>query len=220
LITKSASKELINFETAASINFRGGEPLLSKTNFFVLEQLIAHNNTDCFISFTTNGSIIPSEYQISLLKQFKNLNFNLSIDGTGKVFEYLRYPLTWSGMLTTIEFCKQMRIDVSASYTISNLNVMYHKDTTQWFKDNSIPYINNIVHSPAYYAPSSLPLDAKKQIIKLTSDQEITGLLKGHKPRDDINYSRAVLDIKKQDLQKEINIIDYLPELVSITSLT
>lgn len=220
LITKLASKELINFETAVSINFRGGEPLLSKTNFFVLEQLIAHNNTDCFISFTTNGSIIPSEYQISLLKQFKNLNFNLSIDGTGKVFEYLRYPLTWPDMLKTIDFCKQMQIDVSASYTISNLNVMYHDDTTQWFKDNSIPYINNIVHSPVHYAPSSLPLDAKKQIIKLTSDQEIAGLFKDHTLQDDINYSSAVLDIKKQDLQKEINIIDYLPEWVSITGLT
>lgn len=220
LITKSAATALINFETAISINFRGGEPLLSKTNFFILEQLIANKNTDCFIAFTTNGSIIPSEYQISLLKQFKNLNFNLSIDGIGKVFEYLRYPLSWEAMLTTIEFCKQMQISVSASYTVSNLNVMYHTETTQWFKDNSIPYINNIVHSPMHYSPSSLPLDAKKRIIEQTSDQEIANLLKAHKPQDEINYSRAVLDIKKQDLQKEINIVNYLPDWVNVTGLT
>jgi len=220
LITKLESSALVNFETAVSINFRGGEPLLSKTNFFILEQLIAHNNTDCFIVFTTNGSVIPSDYQMSLLKQFKNLNFNLSIDGTGKVFEYLRYPLTWSDMLTTIEFCKQTKISISASYTISNLNIMYHKETTQWFKDNNIPYINNIVHSPVHYRPSSLPLDAKKQIIEQTLDQEIADLLKDHTPHDEINYSKAVIDIKKQDLQKEINIADYLPALVNIIRLT
>lgn len=220
LITKAASKELINFETAISINFRGGEPLLSKTNFFILEQLIEHNNTDCFITFTTNGSIIPSEYQISLLKQFKNLNFNLSIDGTNKVFEYLRYPLAWTDMLKTIEFCKQMQIDISASYTISNLNVMYHKETTQWFKDNSISYINNIVDSPLHYRPAALPLAAKNRIKELTLDQEIASLLKDHTARDEINYSSAVIDIKKQDLQKGINIADYLPEWTNITGLT
>jgi sulfatase maturation enzyme AslB (radical SAM superfamily) len=218
LITKSAAGALIDFKTAVSINFRGGEPLLSKTNFFILEQLIAHNNTDCFITFTTNGSIIPSEYQISLLKQFKNLNFNFSIDGINRVFEYLRYPLTWTSILKTIEFCKQMQFDVSVSYTISNLNVMYHKETTQWFKDNSIPYINNIVNSPMHYKPTSLPLDAKNRINELTSDREIAGLLNDHTSQDEINYSRAVIDIKKQDLQKEINIADYLPEWVNITN--
>lgn len=219
LITKSSTKTLINFDTAVAICFRGGEPLLSKTNFFILEQLIAHKNTDCFITFTTNGSIIPSEYQISLLKQFKNLNFNFSIDGIDLVFEYLRYPLAWTDILKTIEFCKQMKFDVSASYTISNLNVMYHKETTQWFKDNSIPYINNIVHAPVHYKPTSLPLDVKNRINELTQDQEIINLLKDHTPQDEINYSTAVIDIKKQDLQKKIHIADYLPEWTNITGL-
>lgn len=218
LITKSAISTLVDFKTAAAINFRGGESLLSKTNFFALEQLIAHNNTDCFVSFTTNGSVIPNEYQLSLLKQFKNLNFNLSIDGTGKVFEYMRYPLTWSGLLKTIEFCRQMQIDISASYTISNLNVMYHTATTQWFKDNSIPYINNIVYNPSHYSPSSLPLEVKRKIKELTLDEEIISLLDRHSPEDDVHYSRTVLDIKKQDSQKGINIVDYLPEWVNITN--
>jgi sulfatase maturation enzyme AslB (radical SAM superfamily) len=219
LILKSSAKTLINFETAVAINFRGGEPLLSKTNFFILEQLIAHKNTDCFIAFTTNGSIIPNEYQISLLKQFKNLNFNFSIDGINRVFEYLRYPLAWTDILKTIEFCRQMKFDVSVSYTISNLNVMYHKETTQWFKDNSIPYINNIVHAPIHYNPTSLPLAVKNWINELTLDQEISNLLKDHTPQDEINYSRAIIDIKKQDLQKKINIVDYLPEWANITGL-
>lgn len=219
LITKSAINGLVDFKTAVAINFRGGEPLLSKTNFFALEQLIAHGNTDCFISFTTNGSIIPNEYQLSLLKQFKNLNFNLSIDGTNKVFEYLRYPLTWSSMLKTIEFCRQLQISVSASYTISNLNIMYHKETVQWFKDNSIPYINNVVHSPVHYSPSSLPFEAKKKIKELTMDREIIGLLDRHCHEDDTHYSSAVLDIQKQDLQKGISIVDYLPEWTNVTNL-
>lgn len=77
----------INYAQAVSIGFRGGESTLSKTNFKILENLAAHGNTDCFISFTTNGSFNLTEQQLNLLKQFSNVSFCFSIDGLNMVFE-------------------------------------------------------------------------------------------------------------------------------------
>lgn len=217
---ESTVAKLINYNTAVSINFRGGEPLLSKTNFVVLEQLIKHNNTDCFVSFTTNGSIRPDDYQLSLLKQFKNLDFNFSIDGVGKVFEYMRYPLTWHKLLENIDFCKQYHIPISVSYTISNLNILYHRETTQWFKDHNINYINNIVVTPRHFRPGALPQQIKLKIIELTQSQEIGNFLKNHASTDIQDYNRLLAAIREQDSWKGISITDYLPDFVAISNYT
>ena len=114
----------IDYANAKSIGFRGGEPFLSKTNFDILEKLIEIGNTDCFINFTTNGSSDILDYQKNILRKFKNINFCFSIDGIGPVFEYMRYPLTWDKLEENLEYCRKNNILISASYTVSNLNIL------------------------------------------------------------------------------------------------
>jgi len=215
-ITNPQAQELIDFKSAKTINFRGGEPLLSKTNFFILEKLIEHGNTDCFISFTTNGSIIPNNKQLEILSKFRQVDFDISIDGIGPVFEYLRYPLKWESVLRTIEFCKKHNFSVSASYTISNLNVLYHSQTTQWFNDNNINYINNIVSAPSYFRPSSLPQAVKSKILCRDSNTDLIVFLQQHSMQADINFEKFQIEIDKQDSWKKININDFLPELMDL----
>jgi hypothetical protein len=64
----------INFKKAQSIGFRGGEPLLSETNFKILEKLREHGNTDCFINFTTHGGVKLTQQQKNILSKFTNIN--------------------------------------------------------------------------------------------------------------------------------------------------
>jgi MoaA/NifB/PqqE/SkfB family radical SAM enzyme len=206
----------IDYKNAKSIGFRGGEPFLSDTNFYILEKLIEHNNLDCFISFTTNGSLDITEYQKKILSQFKNVNFCFSIDGVGVVFEYLRYPLTWSKLLENIEYCKQNNILISASYTISNVNIFYHDETTAWFNSQNINYINNLVTMPTYFKPSSLSQLIKQSIISQKNNLEITKLLQNHIDNDDTEYLKFLNEIHKQDCWKGINIADYLPEFAKL----
>ena len=214
--TNEQTQQLVNFSTAKMINFRGGEPFLSKTNFFILEKLIEHGNTDCFISFTTNGSIIPNSSQLEILSKFKQVDFDISIDGVGPVFEYLRYPLKWEDILRTIEFCKTYNFSVSASYTISNLNVLYHSQTTDWFKNNKINYINNLVTHPAHFRPSALPQAVKLKMLSNDSNPELASFLEHHSTVDDVNFKKFQTEITKQDSWKHININNYLPELIEL----
>jgi len=196
----------IDYNVAKMINFKGGEPLLSKTNFSILQKLILANNTECFVSFQTNGSITPTPDQEIILQHFKNLNFSFSIDGIGPVFEYLRYPLKWSDIEKNIEWCQQRNIMVSANYTLSNLNVLYHAKTQAWFAEHDIKYMINPVYDPAWFRPSALP-GRVKDCIDLD-------FINHHD--DDKNYMIFRSKIVQQDAWKNISMRDYLPELADL----
>lgn len=196
----------IDYKTAEIINFRGGEPLLSKTNFYILEQLILAGNTECFVSFQTNGSITPTPKQEEILKNFKNLNFSFSIDGTGPVFEYLRYPLKWSDIEKNLAWYKERNHIVGVNYTISNLNVFYHEQTKAWFESNKIPYLYNLVYHPEWFAPSVLPTSVKLQINFNFMDSN----------KNEELYIVFKEKIAQQDAWKGISMRDYLPELVEL----
>ena len=207
---------IIDYATAKSVGFRGGEPLLSDTNFEILEKLLEKNNSDCFINFTTNGSITPSTGQKKLLSRFKNVNFGFSLDGVGPVFEYLRYPLDWSSILENIDYCQNNNILVSVHHTISNLNVYYYSQSASWFKDNNINHICNFVQGPQWFKPTVLPKHVKDTIVNQQIAPEMDFLLKTHSAKDESNYEVFKTEIAKQDSWKGICMQDYLPELAKL----
>jgi organic radical activating enzyme len=215
-IAPEQADTLIDYSSLKSILFRGGEPLLSDTNFHILEKLIEHNNTDCFVSFVTNGSIkILPKYR-ELVSRFKNTNFSFSIDGIESVFEYMRYPLQWSQLLENIDFCREKNILVSANYTVSNVNILYHKQTTTWFEQNGIPYRIGYAEQPAHFKPSSLPIEVKNYLVSQNNQLEC---LLTHCDQDDINFETMKQVIAEQDRWKSININDFLPEFVELIQL-
>jgi hypothetical protein len=212
-IRNTTADTWINYATATSISFRGGEPLLSATNFHILEQLIAHNNTRCFISFVTNGSVTPTDRQLGLIAQFTNKNFCFSLDGIGPVFEYMRYPLKWSAIEKNLEFCKTNNISRSVSYTLSNINVWYHNQTVKWFRDNNLQYQLNPVYDPVHFHPSVLPQKIKQQILSQSNCADLATLVNPQCSQTDLDLFFAKL--KEQDEWKGIHLQDYLPELAS-----
>lgn len=202
----------IDYVNARSVNFRGGEPLLSNVNFEILKRLIDYKNTDCFISFTTNGSIRLNQEQINVLKHFHRLNFCLSIDGTEKTFEYLRYPLKWNNILENIEQYRANNIELSVSFTLSNLNMLYYSKTIEWFNKNKIKYLNNSVYDPDYFRPTSLPKKIKNQIIN--SNNSI--FISTHDENDDLLFKEFLSKITEQDNLKNIKMQDYIPEFYDL----
>jgi len=202
----------IDYVNARAVNFRGGEPLLSKTNFQILQRLIDQKNTDCFISFTTNGSIQLSQEQVDMLKKFSRINFCLSIDGIEKTFEYLRYPLKWSTILDNIKQYRENNIELSASFTLSNINMLYYSQTVEWFGLNKIKFINNSIYSPDYFRPTSLPKKIKDQIV----DNNNLIFISTHNENDDLLFQDFLCKITEQDNLKNIQMQDYVPEFYNL----
>lgn len=196
----------IDWSKIKILTFVGGEPLYEKKNFAILKKLIDVGNQDCFVSFTTNGSVTLTSNQIDILTKFKNVNYCISIDGTNKVFEYLRYPLSWDVLLTNLDFFRSISDSVSVSYTISNLNLIYHTETVAWFQSQKLNFNHNLVSRPEYFSPNSLPDNIKKSI------PGVSHLLRPHQDLDDRNFEIMIQEIQKQDQLKNISIRNYLPE--------
>jgi sulfatase maturation enzyme AslB (radical SAM superfamily) len=195
-----------------------GEPLLEPITFEILEKLLESDNTECFVSITTNGSIILNTQKLDMLKKFKKLNINVSVDGLGPVFEYLRYPLNWKEVVENIAVFRTIADTVSVSYTISNLNVLYHRETTKWFHDQNLDYILNPVINPSYFRPGAL-IDSVKQNILDTqgTTKDLDFLLNtNNSPKDELDFHRMLTEVKLQDSWKNINIKDYLPEFYNL----
>lgn len=205
----------IDYDTARSVGFRGGEPLLSDATWQVIQRLLAAGRRDCALNFTTNGSITLSPEQTHLLRQFTTVGFNFSIDGVGPVFEYLRYPLKWTTLLDNIEHCRESGFLITASYTITNLNILYHGQTHEWFHEQGIAYSINPVRHPRHFRPGALPWSAKQHMLA-QADPITQALLGTHDPQDDLDYLEFRDRIAEQDGWKGLCWHEHLPELAGL----
>lgn len=207
----------INFKKLISLSLLGGEPLYEKKNFDLLEHILDIGNNKVFISIVTNGSVSLTDRQKTILSKFKNLNFSISIDGTKKVFEYLRYPLKWDQLIQNIEFFQGITDNISSNYTISNLNIFYHTDTVKWFNQQNIIFSKSPVYHPAWLQPSALPIEVKNYLKTSLSDSDYNTFIgNNHSDQDQLNFKTFLNEIKQQDNAKGINLKDYLPELAQM----
>ena len=207
----------VDFGELKMLSLFGGEPLYEKKNFELLEHLLELGNDSVFLSLVTNGSVALTDRQKTVLSKFKNLNFCISIDGTESVFEYLRFPLKWNDLTTNLKFFREITDNISANYTLSNLNVFYHNQTIKWFEDNNIPYSNNPVYTPTWLQARALPKHVKDLLKKQLSPADFkTHIGDVHTRLDQDNFDNFLINIKRQDQAKNISIKDYLPELHSM----
>lgn len=197
--------ELINWHKVKMLSFVGGEPLYEKKNLDILEKL-SSINPECFINIVTNSSVTLTDRQANMFKKFKNFNICLSIDGIGKQFEYIRYPLKWDTLLQNIQQYREIGADLSVSFTISNLNILYYNEITEWFKKQELKHNHILVEYPSYFNIDVLPINVKQNIPLVESPDKF----------DPILFERFIQEIKEQDRLKGINIKDYLPELFEI----
>lgn len=199
----------IDYKNLIMVNFVGGEPLFEKKNFYILEKLLENNNSNCFISFTTNSSVSLNNDQKNILSKFKNVNMCLSIDGIESRFEYMRYPLNWDQLLINLDLFRRLNFNVSVSYVISNVNAIYYNETIDWFHKQNLNHNHIIVSHPSYFSPCCLPL-------KIKSDLNNPLIPKTHDRLDSIKFDEAIQEIKRQDQLKKIHIKDYMPEFFEL----
>lgn len=210
-------KEQVDFKNLKMLSLLGGEPLYEKKNFELLEYMLELGNDQVFISLVTNGSVQLTNHQKQILSKFKNINFSLSIDGTGSVFEYLRFPLKLEDLTSNLKFFKEISNNISANYTLSNLNILYHNQTINWFNQNNIVYSINPIYTPAWLQPRALPQKIKKVLKQQLTPLDYNAFIGPiHTDQDQINFETMLEQIKVQDTAKKIEMKNYLPELYQL----
>ncbi len=153
------------------LHFAGGEPLISpqmkKLLKACVEQGYAKNIT---LSYNTNVTKLPIEI-LELWKSFKEVKLLCSIDGFGKLNEYIRYPSKWEVIDRNLKhldekFSEYRITEILLSTTVQIYNILELPDLYQYLKQfkNIIPALNLInVHEPYYMQTMLLPIEAKQK---------------------------------------------------------
>lgn len=121
------------------LQFLGGEPFLSKVDQYALQHIV--NPHICKLKYTTNGSVYPKSTRINQWRNFKEVLINLSIDGVGDRFDYLRYPLKWNQVEDNIKKLINEPLDnikFHINHTVTPLNIYYYDEFLDWV-DSTFP---------------------------------------------------------------------------------
>lgn len=149
--TASAAKsnsiiDAIDFSNTKRVYFNGGEPVLSQDPELILQRLANSGNLEnTQVAFNMNGSCMPSNNMIALLKQAAHVTVFFSIDGTKQQFEYIRYPLKWDTVKVNIDKIMQLGFDqvcMTTALGIHNLHIAQR--TEDWWHDFTKNYRGQI----------------------------------------------------------------------------
>lgn len=161
--------------------FFGGEPLLSKENFelidFLIEQDLAKNIS---LLFNTNGTIFNASIA-EKLKYFKHVRMFFSIDDIGERFEYQRKGAKWGHVLKNIEQAYNLslseqgkNIEFKICTTVSIFNIYYFPEFFQFF-ESTFPGLKifwNLLFDPWRLSVQILP----KEVKKIIEDRLLNGI--------------------------------------------
>lgn len=163
---------------AVYIDYYGAEPMLIKKNFEVLQNAVDQGRAkNIDLHFSTNGTIWNQELE-DLLKNFRNVYFDLSIDDIGTRCGYIRYSSTWdlvgANLASFLEAKKaNANFHFSVCITINSLNVFYLDEIFDYFTSLNLPVNFNMLHLPWHLNIKTLPREIK---------QIISEKLKKHQP--------------------------------------
>jgi radical SAM protein with 4Fe4S-binding SPASM domain len=152
-------------EKLEHVYFAGGEPLMEKEHYQILE-LLLRRNPDVELSYDSNLSLLElGEYDaIELWKGFKKVNFSASVDGYGEQGEFIRKGLNWNVYLDNWNRIKKEapHIRLMMNFTLSIYNMFHVLD---FLKDNDESDLTiSLVEEPAWQSLQALPEEVKLKV--------------------------------------------------------
>jgi radical SAM protein with 4Fe4S-binding SPASM domain len=153
------------------LDIPGGEPFLSGVP--EQKQLLRHyiqtgHAAGITLHYTTNATLWPDHEWWDLWQHFKEVEIQLSIDGIGARFEYIRYPGNWNKVSDNVVryVSLQHKIKLSVSHTVSAYNIYYLDEFFSWCHTQGLPrpWLGR-VHRPAHMRPSVWPSPARDAIV-------------------------------------------------------
>lgn len=210
-----------------SVKFTGGEPFLNpRINDFLDECIAKGINQNISLMFTTNLIALSSK-TINRLKNFPLTNVSVSMEGVDSVYEYMRYPTTWSKFNTNWKKLHKTDIHHDVVFTISALNINYIGWWLAWVEEQKVNWMPNIVWDPVHLSLPEMPEELKSQSINnLKAAQEqwpnlepvlqsIINVIAQPSVTQGRAWDKTIEQIEFQDRIRVRSIGDYLPGFIS-----
>ena len=148
------------------LDIPGGEPFLSGVR--EQKKLLQHyidcdQAQDISIHYTTNATVYPDAEWWQLWSHFREIDMQLSIDGVGARYEYIRYPASWEHTENNVHrYIQQEKsipnLRLSVSHTVSAYNIFYLDEFFTWCYNVGLPrpWLGR-VHNPSHMRPTVWP---------------------------------------------------------------
>jgi radical SAM protein with 4Fe4S-binding SPASM domain len=193
------------------VYFAGGEPMIMKEHYVLLEKLIEAGKTDVRIQYNTNFSELrfKDKHVFDYWKHFTNISVGASLDAMGPQAELIRKGTDWT---QTVDNRRRMmaevpHVDFYVSATVSSMNVLhvldFHKSWVEQGLIKAKDFNVNICQSPDWYRTDIFPEDFKRNVIVPAYQQHIAWL----DPQDNLRratngFQSALKFITAQDNNK------------------
>jgi hypothetical protein len=213
ITTQVNPRDIQNIKEAEHVEFIGGETLKS----FSLWGHLSNMDKSTSFSLQTNGTVELNKEQIDLLRSFENFNICFSIDGYGKIFEYIRQPAKWTEICSNIDRYKNYfgKDKLSIYLTLCNLNILYiDKIMIELFKLLPTKIEINLVSYPYELSYKNLP----KHVGKIVEEKN-PGFFKDKKIEwagTDMSISKMKQNLNAQDKFSGLKKENFLPELFDL----
>lgn len=222
-------KNINNFEKLI-LRISGGEPFYNDDVINFLDQCIAKRQSDKLIlEFHTNGTLFD-EKMIERVKHFEN-RLNFSIDGHGKVYEYIRYPATWEQLDSSVRM-HMKHVGQNPCYHFNFIvmitNIFNIPDFINW--TTSLPAVTYITFSEVHHhtrgvsirnLPVSILQAAKDKILSVDTCKlkyldlsNLIAYIDDSIANNTENKSKAYDEITLFDLSRNQRFEDYLDETI------
>ena len=154
---------LVLTQDVQRIYLAGGEPLIEPYNLLMLQRL-AEINPNVKLLINTSLNHLSPEFR-EVLDKFTNLLFVVSIDGVGKLNDYIRNGSNWNTIISNLEMVKNH--DIMFSTTTSLYNILAIPELVEYLKSNYPKYCHSIflVNNEEELFVENLPVELRSEII-------------------------------------------------------
>jgi MoaA/NifB/PqqE/SkfB family radical SAM enzyme len=198
------------------VEFAGGEPLMDPQHYRILDMLAPYGH-QIEIKYATNLSMLGKSNRTvwEYWPKFKSIAVNVSIDGLGSSYEYIRGNASWSELINNI---KQIQTipnisRIVGAVTVQVSNVLILDKIIEYFLDNlGIVFHTHRVEYPKLLSAQVLPTELRESAIKKLQDVSLRvkdfKMVKQHPQlleytlgqiQDNINYLQRDQSEKWQD---------------------
>ncbi len=180
------------------VEFAGGEPLMDPQHYRILDMLVPYGD-QIEIKYATNLTTLGKNNRTvwQYWPKFKSIAVNVSIDGIGDSYEYIRGNASWAELINNIKQIQTVsnisRIVGAVAVQVSNVLIL-DKMIKYFLDDLGIVFYTNMVKYPDVLSVQVLPKELKDlAILKLNKVRELVptfNLVKEHPILEQLTYNQ------------------------------
>ena len=206
----------------------GGEPTIMKEVYAFMRRCIDMNKTDFEFTLGTNAQFFSKPF-LDLAQQFSKMNFSVSIDGYGKVNDYIRWKSDFDTIISNCHLAQKLGCNISWNHVPTIWGIHRTHELFEYISDN-FPFVTLYLQYNRVGLHSAFKSPLPEQVLKSLERCKQTSVYfnDGKDCQSGIdafykhyqNYEVDLVNLKKffhwndtMDRVRKIRLKDYIPDL-------